>query len=255
MDECKIQSIRSWPILASTKELHGFLGLTGYYRRFTKGYGIISRPLIELLKKNNFMWTTAATKAFKALKTMFTRAPILAFPNFNETFVVESDASSMGIGAVLAQGGKPIAFFSKALNPRHQTFSVYEREMLVILTAVKKWSVYLLGRQFKIKIDHESLKFLLDQTASTPAQHKWMLQMMPYDFKVVYRKGTSNTVTDVLSRQPQATLHALLVISTDLIHRIKASYIQNSYLALVIQKLRESNMPQYKYSLLDDQLH
>ena len=97
-------------------------------------------------------------------------APVLALPDFNETFVVESDASHRGIGAVLTQKGRLIAYFSKALGPRHQVLSVYDKEMLAILLAVKKWNAYLLGRHFHIKTDHHSLKFLLDQRTNTPAQ-------------------------------------------------------------------------------------
>ncbi|OMO49727.1 reverse transcriptase [Corchorus capsularis] len=154
MDDSKVQCILQWPIPKTLKELRGYLGLTGYYRRFIQG--------------------------------LF--APVLALPDFNATFTLESDACSVGIGAILSQNGKPIAYFSKALAPRHQVLSIYEKEMLAILAAVKR-SSYLLGRKFHIKTDHESLIFLLDQSTSTPAQHKWLLQMMAYDFDIVYRKG------------------------------------------------------------------
>ena len=99
-------------------------------------------------------------------------APVLALPNFDVPFTVESDASSGGIGAVLTQNGRPIAYFSKALGLKHQVLSVYEREMLAILASVKKWTAYLLGRHFYIKTDHHSLKFLLDQRTTTPTQQQ-----------------------------------------------------------------------------------
>ena len=99
-----------------------------------------------------------------------TTAPVLVLPDFNQEFIVEADASHYGIGVVLSQGGRPVAYFSKALSPKHQTLSVYEKEMMAILVAVRKWNSYLLGRHFKIKTDHQSLKFLLDQQANTPAQ-------------------------------------------------------------------------------------
>ena len=104
------------------------------------------------------------------MKQAIISAHVLALPNFNEPLVVESDASSLGIEPVLTQGGHPIAYFNKALSPRHQTLSIYEKEMLAILVAVKKWNAYLVGRHFHIKTDHYNLKFSLDQKVTTPAQ-------------------------------------------------------------------------------------
>ena len=104
------------------------------------------------------------------------------------------------MGAVLSQGGKPVAYFSKALSPKHQLFSVYEKEMLAILAAVKKWSSYLVGRHFKIRTDHQSLRFLLDQRTHTPAQQQWLLKMMGFDYTICYRKGVTNRAADALSR-------------------------------------------------------
>ena len=108
------------------KEFRGFLGLTGYYRRFIRAYGTLAKPLTELLKKGEFKWTEQAQLAFDSLKKAMTTAPILALLDFESTFVVESDPSSTGIGAVLSQQGCPIAYFSKALGPKYQALSVYE---------------------------------------------------------------------------------------------------------------------------------
>ena len=111
-----------------------------------------------------------AQKAFDGLKLAMISAPVLALPDFTTTFVVESNASSLGIRAILNQKGCPIAYFSKALSLKHQVILVYEKEMLAILVAVKKWNAYLVGRHFQIKIDHYSFKFLLDQKATTSIQ-------------------------------------------------------------------------------------
>ena len=106
------------------------MGLTGYYRKFIKNYGLISRPLTDLRKKNvQFTWTTTTDEAFRTLKHQLITAPVLAVPDFSKQFVVETDASDLGIGAVLMQEQHPIAYFSKALGPRNQALSVYEKNV------------------------------------------------------------------------------------------------------------------------------
>ena len=138
MDSEKIKCMVAWPYPTTVKEVRGFLGLTGYYRRFVSHYGLIAKPLIDLLKRNAFEWTVDTQTAWDALKQAMCTAPVLALPNFNILFVVEADACSNGIGAVLSQRGRPVAFLSKALSLKHQSLSVYDKEMLAILLAVKK---------------------------------------------------------------------------------------------------------------------
>jgi hypothetical protein len=125
-DPLKIQAIVDWPIPQSLKQLRGFLGLTSYYRRFVKGYGSISKLLTLLLRKDAKGWNEQASKTFSQLKVLMTSAPVLALPDFTKAFVVETDASLTGIGAILLQEGHPIAFISKSLGPKQQTLSVYE---------------------------------------------------------------------------------------------------------------------------------
>lgn len=127
------------------------MGLTGCYRRFIQGYGVIAKPLTELLRKERFKWSATSIHAFEQLKVALISAPVLKLPNFTKSFVVETDASSMGIGAVLMQEGHPIAFVNKALSPRRQSLSVYEKELLAIIFAVKHWHYYLITRRFTIR--------------------------------------------------------------------------------------------------------
>ena len=132
----KIQAIDQWPIPTTTKALRSFLGLAGFYRRFIRGYASIAAPLIKVTTKDPFEWTTEADEAFKALKTALISAPILVLPNFTLPFTLETDASGVGMGAVLSQKGHPIAFFSKPFTPRMLQASTYVRELCAITTAV-----------------------------------------------------------------------------------------------------------------------
>jgi hypothetical protein len=137
-DNTKIQSISFWPVPSNLKELRGFLGITGYYRKFINHYAIINKPLTQLLKKGTlFIWTDITDTAFRTLRQALVSAPVLALPDYKLQFTVETDACDVGIGAVLSQAGHPIAYVSRALGPRNQGLSVYEKEYLAILLAVQ----------------------------------------------------------------------------------------------------------------------
>ncbi|XP_071937632.1 uncharacterized protein [Coffea arabica] len=200
MDQSKVESILNWPTPRYVKELRGFLGLTGYYRRFIKHYGIICKSLTELLRKDNFSWNLEAQKAFTSLKHIMCKAPVPKLPDFQKTFTIETDASGGGIGAVLMQEGHPRAFLSKALSTRNLGLSAYENELLALVKAVTKWKHYLVGYHFIIKTDHQSLKYLLDQKLTTALQHKWLAKLLGLDYEIQYKKGTDNKVADALSR-------------------------------------------------------
>jgi hypothetical protein len=144
VDPEKVEVIKKWPKPKTLKAMRRFLGLTGYYRRFIQDYGKIAAPLNRMLKKNNFTWTVAAEGAFENLKQVMIRAPVLALPDFSKEFVVECDASGVGIGAVLQQE-RPIAFLSQALQGNQLLLSTYEKEILALVMAVQKWRPYLLG--------------------------------------------------------------------------------------------------------------
>lgn len=126
--------------------------------KFVRHFGIIARPLNDLLKKDSiFIWTSIHESTFQTLKAALSSAPILALPDFNVPFHVETDASGTGIGAVLQQNGHPLAFISKVLNPRNQDLSTYEKEYLAILMAVDAWHHYLMQSEFVTHTDQKSL--------------------------------------------------------------------------------------------------
>ncbi|XP_057416454.1 uncharacterized protein LOC130711034 [Lotus japonicus] len=139
MDPSKVQSITEWPTPKNVKGVRGFLGLTGYYRKFVRDYGKIARPLTDLTKKEGFKWNPQAQQAFETLKARMITEPVLALPDFSQPFVIESDASGSGVGAILLQHGKPIAYFSKALSDRNLAKSAYEKELMAIVLAIQHW--------------------------------------------------------------------------------------------------------------------
>lgn len=141
-DPEKITAVKNWPIPSNTTELRSFLGLAGYYRRFIRDYGLICRPLHDLLKKDSFLWTPTQTAAFEQLKYSLTNAPFLALPDFSLPFELECDASGAGVGAVLMQQHKPIAYYSKSLGPKAAALSTYEKEAIAILESLRKWRHY-----------------------------------------------------------------------------------------------------------------
>ena len=155
------------------------------------------------MKKDAFSWNPEATKAFEHLKEAMCLAPVLATPDFTKTFIVECDASGNGIGAVLMQEGRPIAFESRPIKGKYLQKPIYEKEMLAILHALKKWRTYLMGRHFKVKMDHDSLKYFLEQRLSSKEQQKWVTKMLGYDFEIIYKKGKLNVVVDALSRKDE----------------------------------------------------
>lgn len=183
------------------KDVRGFLGLAGYYRKFVRNFAVISKPMTELLRKNRvFLWTSETDEAFQILKQLLISALVLALPDFSKEFTLETDASDSGIGAVLSRNGHPLAFLGKALGPRSRGLSTYEKECMAILLAVDRWRPYLLHSEFVIKTDQQSLIHLDDQHLTTPWQQKALTKLLGLRYRIMYKKGAENRAADALSR-------------------------------------------------------
>ncbi|KAJ9548687.1 hypothetical protein OSB04_021230, partial [Centaurea solstitialis] len=200
MDPSKISAVQDWPIPKNSKAVRGFLGLTGYYRKFIKGYGKIARPLTDLTKKDGFHWSLEAQSAFEELKRSMITAPVLALPDFSHPFEIECDASGRGLGAVLMQHRRPIAYFSKALSDQNLNKSAYEKEIMALVLAIQHWRPYLLGRDFIVFSDQKSLRHLLEQRITTTDQQNWIAKLLGYQFSICYKPGKENGAADALSR-------------------------------------------------------
>ncbi|GJS71070.1 RNA-directed DNA polymerase [Tanacetum coccineum] len=163
MDPTKVEAIISWPTPSTIHDIRSFHGLASFYRRFIRNFSSIIAPLTECMKGGRFTWTSEAAKAFDILKAKVTEAPVLALPNFDEVFQVECDASGVGIGGVLSQNQRPIAFFSEKLNDLRRKYSNYDKEFYAIVRSLDTWRHYLLSNEFFLFFDHEALKFINGQ--------------------------------------------------------------------------------------------
>jgi len=231
VDQEKIQAMLNWSRPTNISELRGFLGLTGYYRKFLRNYGVLARPLTILLRKGQFCWNDEAEATFADLKKAMTSTPTLIMPNFDEPFIIESDASGDGIGAVLSQQGRLIAFMSRALGLSKHTWSTHAREMLAIVVTVQLWRPYLLGRKFLIQTDQRRLKYLLEQRITTLEQQKWVSKLLRYKYEIVYKSGKENLAANALSRMTGSPcLTTLYVPQTQVWNNIKEEVVSHPYM-------------------------
>lgn len=256
-DPTKVEAVKAWPTPTSVRALRGFLGLTGYYRKFIQNYGVISRPLTELLKKGViFQWTPTAEIAFQLLKQAMIEAPVLAVPNFQHQFVLETDACKDGIGVVLMQQVHPVAYLSKGLCPKNQALSTYEKECLAILMAVDKWRPYLQHQPFIICTDQQALLHLSDQRLNTGMQHKAFVKLMGLEYTIQYKRGITNAVADALSRRQQN--QSLLAISSAVplwMENVVAGYEDDAKTKHLWVELSVSGANEKGYTLENGMIH
>jgi len=238
-DPAKISAMIQWPAPKTLKQLRGFLGLTGFYRKFVKDYAKIAQPLTELLKRDAFNWSDQAEAAFNKLKNAMTQAPVLALPNFEEDFVIETDASGIGMGAVLIQKGHPIAFFSQKFCSKLLNSSTYVRELCAITAAVKKWRTYLLGRKFTIYTDQRSLRELMTQVIQTPEQQYYLAKLLGFHYEILYKPGGQNRVADALSRVQDSSFFTITVPHWEFLNKLQAVFESDPDMIKLVQEVQE----------------
>ncbi|KAL0149399.1 hypothetical protein M9458_055296, partial [Cirrhinus mrigala] len=213
MDERKVNAVLNWPRPATLKELQRFLGFSNFYRRFIRHFSTVAAPLTAMVKKGTtrLTWSEPALQAFNDLRQRFTSAPILHHPDPERPFLVEVDASSTGVGAVLSQRqGEPpkmfpCAYFSHKLSPAERNYDVGNRELLAIKLALEEWRHWLEGAKhpFTVLTDHKNLEYLRSAKLLNHRQARWALFFSRFNFQVTYRPGSLNTKADALSRQQE----------------------------------------------------
>ncbi|KAG8493004.1 hypothetical protein CXB51_012618 [Gossypium anomalum] len=214
VDPSKISAIVNWKPPKDVSEVRSFLGLAGYYRRFVEGFSMIASPMTKLLQKNvKFDWTEECQLSFEKLKELLTKAPVLVQPELGKEFVIYSDASSIGLGCVLMQEGKVVAYASRQLKPHEKNYPTHDLELAAIVFALKIWRHHLYGEKCRIFTDHKSLKYLMDKKDLNLRQRRWLELLKDYELIIDYHPGKANIVTDALSRK---SLFALRAMGTNL---------------------------------------
>ncbi|KAG8491018.1 hypothetical protein CXB51_014151 [Gossypium anomalum] len=228
VDPSKISAILDWKASRNITEVRSFLGLAGYYRRFVKGFSMIATPMMKLLQKDvKFEWSEKCQKSFDQLKTYLTEAPVLVQPESGKEFVIYSDASLLGLGCVLMQEGRVVAYASRQLKPHEKNYPTHDLKLAVILFALKIWRHYLFGEKCHVYLDHKSLKYWMSQRDLNLRQRRWIELLKDYELVIEYHPGKAYVVADALSHKSLFTLRAMnvhLSISSDnvLVAELKA---------------------------------
>ncbi|KAL0546199.1 hypothetical protein IC582_016105 [Cucumis melo] len=202
VDPAKIEAVTGWTRPSTVSEVRSFLGLAGYYRRFVENFSRIATPLTQLTRKGApFVWSKACEDSFQNLKQKLVTAPVLTVPDGSGSFVIYSDASKKGLGCVLMQHGKVVAYASRQLKSHEQNYPTHDLELAAVVFALKIWRHYLYGEKIQIFTDHKSLKYFFTQKELNMRQRRWLELVKDYDCEILYHPGKANVVADALSRK------------------------------------------------------
>lgn len=283
-DSEKIAKVRDFPVPADTTSVRQFLGLASYYRRFVPAFASIASPLHQLLKKDaNFEWSAECQSSFLKLRDLLTTAPILAYPRFGagEEFVLETDASLEGLGAVLGQVQEdghvhPIAYASRSLQLHEKNYCITELETLGLVWAVKHFRAYLLGHHTTVLTDHSACTSLLNAAKPSAKLARWAMIVQEFDLVIKHQSDKSNANADTLSRNPvpSGDSHASVLAVQSLDTAIELQHAQlvekqtdDPELSVILKCIREGVVPEdqtlarrlaaesLQYDIIDGILH
>ena len=210
VDPKKVEAVMSWERTKSVFEIRSFLGLAGYYRRFIEDFSRLAAPMTRLTRMEvKFDWDDRCEEAFQELKRRLTSAPILIVPDRGQGYIIYRDASRAGLGCILMQSERVVAYGSRQLKSHEQNYPTHDMELAAVVFALKIWRHYLYGEEFDVYSDHKSLKHIFMQRDLNMRQRRWMEFLEDYDFTLHYHPGKANVVADALSRKSRGALTSI----------------------------------------------
>ncbi|KAL0554397.1 hypothetical protein IC582_008317 [Cucumis melo] len=253
VDPAKIEAVTGWTRPSTVSEVRSFLGLAGYYRRFVENFSRIATPLTQLTRKGApFVWSKACEDSFQNLKQKLVTAPVLTVPDGSGSFVIYSDASEKGLGCVLMQQGKVVAYASRQLKSHEQNYPTHDLELAAVVFALKIWRHYLYGEKIQIFTDHKSLKYFFTQKELNMRQRRWLELVKDYDCEILYHPGKANVVADALSRKVSHSA-ALITRQVPLHRDLKRAEIAVSVGAVTMQLAQLTVQPTLRQRIIDAQ--
>ncbi|KAJ0432655.1 putative nucleotidyltransferase, Ribonuclease H [Helianthus annuus] len=250
VDPAKVEAVMNWQEPKTPTEIRSFLGLAGYYRRFIENFSRIAAPLTSLTRKKiKFDWGPKQQESFDILKKKLSNAPVLTLPDGIEDFIVYCDASHTGMGCVLMQRGKVIAYASRQLKVHEKNYTTHDLELGAVVFALKLWRHYLYGTKCIIYSDHKSLQHLFNQKELNMRQRRWMETLNDYDCEIRYHPGKANVVADALSRKERVKPIRINAKRIEI-----RNNLNERVLAAQKEAVLEANYPAEKLGVTEEQL-
>jgi hypothetical protein len=210
VDPAKVNKIVAWSIPTTVTEVRSFLGLVGYYRRFSEGFSKIAKPMTSLLEKGReFKWDWKCQDSFNQLKLRLMSPPVLVMPDLQKGFDIYCDVCGQGLGCVLMQEGHVIAYASRQLRKHELNYPTHDIELAAVVHTLKIWRHYIMGTKCQVYTNHKSLKYIFTQKDLNLRQRRWLELIKDYDLEIHYHPGKANLVADALSRKEH--VHSVIV--------------------------------------------